>query len=400
MVPSFEVCVRQVACLIATSLLALSLAHADPAGDPTALATGSISKELEGRLWRVVSVSFESAQHDFGHDIYPQGEDGSDAYISFENGEISGSLGCGQLTGRYDLSGDNVQLSISWTNERCSVEFRRRTDKVISSLRRAVRLKRGGDDAFHLFDEQKSYFVRLELLSPGFDLSEFRNSFWRVINLEGNPIADSDAEARIDRKTIEISMGKFRAKFLFRYSAKKIAFDGPLLSGIPDNGALPSFFETFGRVLQRIAGYSANGDELTALDLAGQQIMLLRRVRSTGLEYRYWRISAYGADGWLNPTTGFPQSQVITFVRGEMQGSAGCRGLVGDYTFAGDSLSIHVGDHSGSGCSVAVENEQRIVLYALNKASRIKEDGVRMLLQDAQGNTNIVLMPYAQQTPH
>jgi heat shock protein HslJ len=398
----FTVCARRVACFIAAWFLALPLAHADPAGDSAALAAGPLSRELESHLWRIDSVIFESSRSRQVSDIYPAGDDGSDAYIMFENGEIRGSLGCGQLTGRYSLSNDRVDISAlsSSDRKRCGIEFAERAAGVISALRDAVRLKRGGEDAFHLFDEQKTYFIRLELLSPGFDLSEFSSSFWRLVSLEGNPIAEPDVEVRLDRRGVEVSLGKFRAEFGFGYRLKKLAFEGPSSTRSPGNADPPPFFETFTQALHRIATYSANGDELVAMDVSGQKLMLLRRIRPTGLEYRYWRISGYGADGWLNPTTGFPQSQFVAFARGEVHGSAGCRGLEGNYTFAGDSLSVHVGDHSGTGCDVATENEQRIVLYGFNKASRIKEDGGRMLLQDAQGNTNIVLVPYAQQTPH
>jgi heat shock protein HslJ len=222
-----------------------------------------------------------------------------------------------------------------------------------------------------------------------------------LVSLEGNPIAEPNTEVRLDRRTIEVAVGKFRSEFGFRYHLKKFAYDGPFSTRRPRGRDLPPLFETFGQALHRIANYSANGDELAAMDASGQQVMLLRRIRPTGLEYRYWHIAKYGMDGWLNPTTGSPRLPVITFVRGELQGSDGCRGFEGNYTLAGDSLSVHAGDRSGSGwCTVADQNEQRIVLYVLNKASRVKEDGTRMLLQDAQGNTNLVLVPYTQQTPH
>jgi hypothetical protein len=180
----FAVCTKRVACFIAAWLLALPLAHGDSSGDPSASAVAPLSKELEGHLWRIDGVAFEATARRRSNDnIYAHGDDGSEAYLTFENGEIGGSLGCGQLTGRYSLSDDSVQISISWTNERYSIEFRMRTNEVISALRGAVHLERGGDDAFHLFDEQKTYFIRLELLSPGFDLSEFRRTFWQLVRV-------------------------------------------------------------------------------------------------------------------------------------------------------------------------------------------------------------------------
>ena len=401
MVALFAVWARRVACSITVWLLALPLAHADPARAPVASAASPLSKELEGHLWRIDAVVFERSRSHRANDIYPAGDDGSDAYIKFENGEISGSLGCGQLTGRYGLSNNRMDISALSSSDRkpCGIRFAERAAGVISALRDAVSLEQRGDDAFHLFDQQKTYFVRLELLSPGFDLSEFSGSFWRLVNLEGNRIVEPNTEVRLDRRTIDVSMGKFHAQFGFRYHLEKFTLDSPFSAHSPANDVPPPLFATFKQALHRIASYSANDDELAAMDVSGQQVMLLKRIRPTGFEYRDWHIAGYGMDGLLNPTTGFPQSQVVTFVRGKVQGWDGCRGFVGGYTLAGDSLSIQVGDLSGTGCPVAADNEKRLILYAFNKASRVKEDGGRMLLQDAQGNTNIVLVPYGQQKP-
>jgi hypothetical protein len=299
-------------------------------GESLRIGGSALSKELEGHLWRIDGVAFEATARRRSNDnIYAHGDDGSEAYLTFENGEIGGSLGCGQLTGRYSLSDDSVQISISWTNERYSIEFRMRTNEVISALRGAVHLERGGDDAFHLFDEQKTYFIRFELLSPGFDLSEFRRTFWQLVSLEGNPITESDAEVRLDREAIEISMSKFRAQYAFHYRSRKFLSHGPWSTTRPGGLDLPPLFKTFEEVLHRIATYRANGDELMVLDASGQQIMLLRRIPPAGLEYRDWLIVQYGMDGWLNPT--IRPLQVMTFVRGELRAAAGCRGWSGTY---------------------------------------------------------------------
>ena len=124
MVALFAVWARRGAYFIAAGLLALPLAHADPAGDAAALATGPLSKELEGHLWLIDYLTFErSIRRD--QYIFPAGDDGSEAYITFENGEISGSLGCGELTGRYTLFDDRVQISnVGRTDRRrCGIRF-------------------------------------------------------------------------------------------------------------------------------------------------------------------------------------------------------------------------------------------------------------------------------------
>lgn len=389
---------RRVVCFIAMCLLALPTAHADPMGDTAAPAAGLSAQKLEGHLWRIDSVSFERPmRRDRYNHIRPSVDDGSDAYIAFENGEVSGSLGCGQFSGQYNMSDDRVEISSLSGNhwKRCGHEFNERADEVISALRSAARIERGVN-AFYLFDEQQTSSIRLELFIPGFDLSEFFYSFWRLVSLEEKSIAEPNIEVRLDGQSIGVSMGAFGAEFAFRYRWKKFIAEGRFSASGPANGMLPPFFETFGQALHRIASYSANGDDLAAVDPSGKQIMLLRRIRPTGLEYRYWQIAAYGMDGLLNPTSGF-----VTFVRGELQGRSGCGGFKGNYTLAGDSLSLHAGTLSYTGwCAVAAENEQHLIIYALNKASRVKEDGGRVLLQDAQGSTNIVLVSYAQQTPH
>ena len=414
MAASFAICVRSAACFIAAWLLALSFAHADPA---EAL---RLPKELDGRLWRIASVQFERSGRRYPDDyIQPRSDDGSYAYLSFINGEISGSLGCGQLTGRYSFSEDGVQISASWRDDTqlCSSHIRQQAEVLILALKGAVRLERGGEDAFNLIDEQKNYYIRLELLSPGLDLSEFRTTFWQLISLEGNAIAEQNAEVQLRGETMEVSKGGLLASFPFHYKLKKFSFSPPWKIADPryiDKAkASPSisfaqslqtfmldhpFFSEFEKTLHKISSYSTNGDELATLDSSGRQIMLLKRIRSTGLEYRFWHIAEYAADGRLSPTVS-PQFLVVTFVRGTMEGTAGCGALEGAYTLTGDSLSIQAGYVLAGLCFKQSENENRLVLDALNKASRIKEDGIRMLLQDDQGNTNIVLVPYAQQMP-
>ena len=145
MVGLFAVWASRVACLIAMWSVALQLAHADPAGMPSRRQRVPYRKSLRA----ISGVSIPSHSNhalDVGpdSDIYPAGDDGSDAYITFENGEIRGSLGCGQLTGRYGLSDDKVEISLGWTNERCGYRFRERADKVLSALRHAVRLGQRG----------------------------------------------------------------------------------------------------------------------------------------------------------------------------------------------------------------------------------------------------------------
>jgi heat shock protein HslJ len=399
MVALFAVWARRVAVFSATWFLALPLAFADPLGDPATSAADPLSNELEGHLWHIGAVG---PKRTWPHrSILPAGNDGSDAYVIFENGDIRGSLGCGKLVGEYSLLGDRVTISNPRIIERkgCGIEFLERADEVISALRGAVHLKRD-EDTFKLFDEQKTYSISLDLLNPGSDLSELSGSFWQLVSLEGNPIAEPTAEVRLNRGLIEVVIGEFHSGFSFRYRMKKFEVNGPFSTRSSDNGVPPPLLEAFGQALQKISSYSTDGEELAAMDASGRHVMLLKRIRPTGLEYRYWHIAAYGLEGWLNPTTGFPQLKFISFVQGQVQGNGGCAVIEGHYTLIGDSVTIDAGDLSGSRtCTTADQNEQRIVLHTLNKASRVKRDGTRMLLQDAQGNTNIVLEPYAQQTP-
>ena len=58
----------------------------------------------------------------------------------------------------------------------------------------------------------------------------------------------------------------------FAIASKKFAVRGLFLRGAPS-----PLFETFGQALQKIASYTAKGDELAAMDTSGQQVMLLRR---------------------------------------------------------------------------------------------------------------------------
>jgi heat shock protein HslJ len=415
-VGAIAIYVRRAALFVTALFLASPLARAD------STAGSGFSNELEGALWRIASVTFEQSPRRFHHDdIFPHGDNGSDAYISFNNGEINGSLECGRLSGKYNSSQDGIQISVTSNSKMqdCKLGSALKSKEVIIGLNGVVRIEREGDDNFRLFDEQKSYYIRLELQSPGFDFSEFRNTFWRLININGNPIVEPNAEVKIDEQAIDVSRGSRLLSFPFRYRSKKFSFYDPWklvgCNGIDNTDQsnfpaeisfkrslhscrLDSFLAAFEQNLHRIASYAANGDELAILDQFGQQLMLLKRIHSQGLEYRYWHIAAYRTDWGVQPTTS-GQFQVVTFVRGKVEGTAGCGALDGFYTLAGEGLTVKAGSSLAGLCFVQDENENGLVLLALNNASRVKEDGARILLQDDKGETNIVLMPYSRQPP-
>ena len=262
-----------------------------------------------------------------------------------------------------------------------------------------MHLERGGEDAFNLFDEQRNREVRLELLSPGFDLSEFRATFWRLVNLEGNAIAEPSAEVRLNERTIGVSVNDVFVDFTVGYSRRNSSFAVYSVYNHDSSRKLPNLFDVFERNIRKISSYTLSSDELTAFDQSRRQIMLLKRIRPTGLEHRFWHIAEYAEDERAKRASS-TQFQFVTFVRGEVQGTAGCTALRGVYTLAGDSLSIRAGSLSLAGyCSDQARSESRLVELALNKASRAKEDGDRVLLQDSESNVSIVLTPYLERTP-
>lgn len=363
-------------------MMASTFANAD-------LGAPATSHDLEGYFWRVASIShFDNS--------YPSNDDVLDAYLTFKNGEISGNLGCGQLTGRYSFSNNNVQISAAWTDHtlHCGPTIRQQAPALIASLNGMVRLEIGREGTLFLLGKRRSDYVHLELVSPGFDFSELSNTFWRLVSFEGKVIDEPNAEVQIEARKIEISSGGYKAAFAYRYNGKKLSFDGPSSVAYPniDSNQPPLLLKRFGLVLKIIASYTTNRDELAILNASGEQIMLLKRIYSTGLEYRLWRISEYAADGKLvYPVR--PTRFQATFVRGKLSGIAGCRGLSGTYTLAGNNLSVKAGDLGMGYCTKRAETEMRLVQTALNKVSRLREDGARVLLQDNQGNTNVVLTP-------
>jgi hypothetical protein len=81
--------------------------------------------------------------------------------------------------------------------------------------------------------------------------------------------------------------------------------------------------------------------------------------------------------------------------------ASGCPGFIDNYTLAGNSISVRAGTINLAGsCAKQAEIQNKLVIQAFNKASRIKEEANRLLLQDVQGNTNIVLIQYAQPMHH
>jgi heat shock protein HslJ len=88
---------------------------------------------------------------------------------------------------------------------------------------------------------------------------------------------------------------------------------------------------------------------------------------------------------------------VITFEDGTLEGTAGCGGLFASYDLAGNTLSIKAGSIRMAVCSREDEVEDDEVLAALNGSSQIKSDIGRMLLQDDQGTTRVILTPIKQE---
>jgi hypothetical protein len=124
-----------------------------------------------------------------------------------------------------------VRISATWADaaEHCGDEFRKMTKDFITALNGVALAEETEDGSFHLFDEKKNYFVFLQLLSPGIDLSETRYTYWRLVKLEGDIITEVNAEIRFDEGRLQISLeSNFSEEYSILYNNKKLKISGPL----------------------------------------------------------------------------------------------------------------------------------------------------------------------------
>jgi hypothetical protein len=255
------------------------------------------------------------------------------------------------------------------------------------------------EDALLLCDGDGRTKIDLTPRQPGRDLSEFRDTFWRVLNLKGaTPVSESTI-VNIGERDITISTPS---------GALSVPF-GLKLSGLQfypawrrttkfKNSHDRQTMESFEVMVQRIAAYESKAGKLTFSDRAGQILLVLEPLRSSGIENRRWRIAAY------RPVTKTPKGESklidtqyraeITFLQGEITGSPGCGGWDGSYKISGDTITIHADFVLAGLCLSGPEAQNGLLVPAINGQMRIAAEENRVVLKSLDGQTKIILLPY------
>ena len=369
----------------------------------TALASASPA-DLEDHSWLMKLASLELPQ---GWPTYGAISK-QEPYIHFAGGSISGTTGCGRLTGSYHRSEDRLTIAPVWSDDQerpCGEADRKEASRILGSLQEVraihVQLDHWDGDNLLLQDVSGKLKVELDPFRPGSDLSELHDTFWRVVRLQGaSPVSES-AIVNIDGQSIEISTPSCFSSFPYRFKLSGLQFFPASGTGThPENKRFEQDRQvttSFEALLGRIKTYTSKGDTLTFSDGNGQALMVLRAIRRTGIENQRWLIAKYRAAS--NPPTdgaGMVEAKEraeITFVNGDIKGSSGCGVWDGTYKLTGNIITISAYTLLEGRCSSSGMDQGWRVDQSINRQLKIENHGDRVLLTNSSGQAQILLVP-------
>jgi heat shock protein HslJ len=368
-----------------------------------AVQRGAVSSSLEGHQWRISQfyVSNSSWLSTLPLRVpIPS--------LAFRDGKIEGSAGCGQFTGTYRGTDDQLAISASWaddTKSPCSDEQKEEAANILHALVSARRI-RPVYDALLLQDENEVLQVRLAAMQSGKDLSELHDTFWHLNQLEGSTINFPQPVINIgegNSSGITFSTSSYLIGFPFQYH---------LLTGLDFAAAYEKGGDSkssnysqdqqvanvFEGILHKVVSYELKKDELTFFDKDQHPTMVLSAFRPTGIEDRKWRISKYRADNSGQPDEdGLNDAKVgawIVFSNGRVDGSPGCGGWTGTYKVSGDELTFQAGWLIAGLCPSEDMDNDSLVQKAFESGIRIEQSSDHILLRDKSGQAQILLVPF------
>ena len=370
----------------------------------TALASASPA-DLEDHSWLMSPASWNEPQQWPTYGAIPKPA----PYIGFAGGTISGSTGCGRLTGTYHRSESRLTVAPVWSDDQerpCDEADRRDASRILGSLQevRSINMEPeySHEDVLLLQDANGETKVRLGPFRPGNDLSELHDTFWRVVSLQGADPVPEAAIVNIGERSIEISTPSCFSSFPYGFKLSGLQFFPAFQrSTHTENSRFERdrrVTESFEALLGRIKTYRSKDNTLTFFDGGGQALMVLRAIHSTGIENQRWRIAKYRAVSYP-PTGGAGLIEAreradITFLNGDIEGSSGCGGWVGSYTITGIVIAIRADAVLAGMCSGSGFNQGWLVKEAINGEMKIENDGGRVLLTNSSGQAQVLLVPY------
>jgi heat shock protein HslJ len=368
-----------------------------------ASSNGARPEDLEGREWQIANYFIGKEQ------TWPFRKIGQkdDAYVSFENGTVQGSPGCGRFTGTYHQSGRQLTISAQWTNHaetRCDTNERKNAEHILKSLTSVRSILEPPEywhsDALLLADANGSTQITISPMQRGKDLSEFQDTFWRLTKLEGSVAEFSDVIIEIGKRDITLSTASYSASYPFRYNLSGLELFPAWHTASSNNdqwGDKP-VAQLFPEALSKTSSYVFNQETLTFFNKVRQPVVVLKPLQLKGIENRRWRIAKYRGDGSKHADdedlVDATESADITFMHGRVQGSPGCGGWIGTYRLSGDHLTVEAQWALAGLCYQAGLDQDRLVENAFKRDLRIEENGNHILLRDMTGKARILLVPY------
>lgn len=244
----------------------------------------------------------------------------------------------------------------------------------------------------------------------GKNISELRDTFWRLKQVEGST---QDVSQILSHIVIDIEQNRitfsepcyvFHITFEYRQQTG-LKFFTPYAEGgstkggtcIEDHGVANLFEDA----LHKSSSYELNKDSLTFFESDQHPIAVLSALHPKGIEDRWWRIAKYRVDnsdradkdGLIDAA----EPAWVLFMNGNVSGTPGAGMWAGSYKLSGDDLEFDAGD-PGYAYSGAFREEQAVqdslVCKAFKGDLRIEQKGDQILLRDKRGQAQILLVPF------
>jgi len=231
------------------------------------------------------------------------------------------------------------------------------------------------------------------------NLSNLGNTFWRLARIDAAQAGKDAGVVRITNFSIDFATPCSYALYPFHYNAGILSVSRSADSALACKGSRPPLAVDFESRLRKAARVDLHGDTLTLLDGHNRSLISLTRLPPTGPENRKWQITSYfDGERLVTPDSVGGIPPYITFFGGYLDGTAGCRGLVGKYTLSGSRLTVAAGSTALFGSCPGdlrqIFQQEALVEKALSGIRYFERDGEQIVLRDDQGAVQIVLAPW------
>lgn len=391
-------------CLAAT----LAFLPANAAASDVPIPHGVSPADIEGRDWQLLPSNEDQSANwphrGFGRQDRP--------FISFKDGVIAGSPGCGRLIGTYHRSDKQFTITARWigeTESSCDDGYKKDAAQILKDLSEVrvidVPPDYWHDDALLLNDAKSATKIVLSPMRPGSDLYELRDTFWHLALLEGSSAELSNAIIYFrdsGNGDVTFSTPSCFYSFPFQYHVAGLEFYPVWSQSDGGQGSLAiqdrQAAKTFESVLHQVASYKQSQGNVIFWDKDRRPIMVLKSFAKTGIENRRWRVAKYRRDGAsqadIEGLIDVKSPAEITFVNGRADGSPGCGGWAGTYMLSGDRFTFKGGWFLAGRCLSVEEAQNDPADGALKRASHIEQAGSDIFLRDVSGKAQILLIPF------